>query len=1656
MPELKNNFLRGRMNKDLDERLIPNGEYRDATNIQVNTSLGSDVGAIESLRGNQRRALNTLDTSGDLWRSQWGFEGDNPKCIGSYADTQNNKIYWFIATETRDKSAILEFDEASGSISPVIVDTRPLNSGAVLKFAFSKKITGINVIEGILYWTDNNSAPRRVNIERFKSASAGTDIDGGPVTRVSVAGSNILSETTHIYEHRVTNTNAVARKFESADITVIKRAPNKALNVVAKASADYPDLTATLGTAINPATTVGNFSNGNFGPLNPSTIVTIDILGIDAVDNFNTAVLNNKQVVLTAEETNADGSLNVYEVVATLDSFVSNRQFKIQIVSGSANMPNASLTWSMVISEGEPIYKDEFARFTYRWKYYDGEYSPYAPFSKVAFVTSSFSYSQTAAYNKGMDNQIRRIELSNFENLLPDVKAVEILYKSSSSNNVYEVKTFERNNFISSISDQYNATPSPQPFIIEKTLLGPVINSNQLIRPYDNVPRKALAQEIVGNRIVYGNYLQNYNVTEQGVENAFIATSISGDPVGNYGEPSVKSDRDYQIGMTWIDGTGRETPVFTSEGSAISVPKINSFTRNALRAKAINASGGGIDAPSWASHYKFYVKDSSSPYHNLAMDRFYFAEDGNIWISFPSSERNKIAEGDYIILKKEHDTSTPVTRNNRFKILSLENEAPDFIKTRRQRVASAICFATDDDASATLPIEGVAGNSSFPHLLYKSFELGKKTVRFRGPVAAESPNFHNAFGDDLEIQFFSDDFSKSSTVYKISSGGPTGESNLTGSATHNVNNPVYQEFSIQLNTGLLAIDDFLSDLGGADGEFQKFHVRIYKDVVKNLPEFDGRFFVKIEQNATSRNNIIAKVSNLTLNRSILGTIDTSVGYDANDTNGSFINRIMNDYNGKTTVGFPAGKNAAEQDVLSYPSNGYNAIHAGFNDKKAINDSNVTQGLGAGVGARDFSIPGEQYGAPGGDNEFSIGFVAGFADDFKGMGNYGIGDDYPNKGGTNGSYTNAELKNNATLTPEQIDLHSLFDQLKSGRTIKFINPSGVASDAFTIINVNEYYYYREAQRNLLFTGNFSSVARKLDIQLDRQVGDIGLVHAIEVFEDKLENVGGVLSTNNPAIFETEPKERADLDIYYEATDALDVNTINTDQELTLFRNCYSFGNGVESDKIRDDFNAPSVGKGVRVSSIIKEPYTEERRSAGLIYSGIINSISGVNETNEFIAGLKITKDLNPVYGGIQKLYARGGGAQGDLLTLMEDKCFRILANKDALFNADGNAQLTASTNVLGQAVPFQGEFGISKNPESFASYNFRSYFADKSRGAILRLSADGLTVISDKGMTDFFNDLMEVDYALTTDSVGGLIGSYDITTDTYNLAFGNESYSFKEQADGWVTRLTYAPESAVSLNNNYYSFHKSDLYSHDSSRRGDFYGKAKGATVDVILNTEPSKIKNFKTVYYEGDTGWLCEVETDQGNGYVKTLTKGKWGDNNDVTLLNPVSSTATNKEGIWYGWIRGNELDPVNNPSVGKEFSVIGLGSVFNEEVNTSGNTGFNKLTYVEPLNVSLSDGDKIYVRVNISGTESRLIGTVEHYTTGQPGVSEDRKSVIIKTTGLAYNAEGSYTYAVKDNELNTSGLIGYYAKLKFSTAQKVDGEKNELFAVGSEIFISS
>ena len=97
MPEIKHHFRAGRMNKDLDERLIPNGEYRDAQNIEIVTSEGSDIGSIQNSLGNtliNGKKLNAGTDTVSNWSSSFISNLTNAECIGHVVDNENNKIYW--------------------------------------------------------------------------------------------------------------------------------------------------------------------------------------------------------------------------------------------------------------------------------------------------------------------------------------------------------------------------------------------------------------------------------------------------------------------------------------------------------------------------------------------------------------------------------------------------------------------------------------------------------------------------------------------------------------------------------------------------------------------------------------------------------------------------------------------------------------------------------------------------------------------------------------------------------------------------------------------------------------------------------------------------------------------------------------------------------------------------------------------------------------------------------------------------------------------------------------------------------------------------------------------------------------------------------------------------------------------------------------------------------------------------------------------------------------------------------------------------------------------------------------------------------------------------------------------------------------------------
>ena len=313
--------------------------------------------------------------------------------------------------------------------------------------------------------------------------------------------------------------------------------------------------------------------------------------------------------------------------------------------------------------------------------------------------------------------------------------------------------------------------------------------------------------------------------------------------------------------------------------------------------------------------------------------------------------------------------------------------------------------------------------------------------------------------------------------------------------------------------------------------------------------------------------------------------------------------------------------------------------------------------------------------------------------------------------------------------------------------------------------------------------------------------------------------------------------------------------------------------IEEARIRGGYNNTSTDYGAKAYLVEDEPNAVTRFNT-LIYSGIFNSRTGINNTNVFSTADDITKSADPANGSVQKLYAE----DTNLVIFQERKVSRALVDKDAIYAAEGGGAVTASNLTIGVIQPYAGKYGISKNPESFAIYGYHKYFADKENNAILRLSRSGIDEISAINMKDFFRD--NLNNLNTTAGVGSVLGAYDIYNNQYVASLQQYSaptvipqvyntLSFDESILGWTSRYSYAPQVMFSLGANFYSVQKTGndlkLWKHYDTRasRGSFYGVNGGANVTFILNAEPVRSKTFKTIGYEGSNGWkLLSLSSD--------------------------------------------------------------------------------------------------------------------------------------------------------------------------------------------------
>ena len=552
--------------------------------------------------------------------------------------------------------------------------------------------------------------------------------------------------------------------------------------------------------------------------------------------------------------------------------------------------------------------------------------------------------------------------------------------------------------------------------------------------------------------------------------------------------------------------------------------------------------------------------------------------------------------------------------------------------------------------------------------------------------------------------------------------------------------------------------------------------------------------------------------------------------------------------------------------------------------------------------------------------------------------------------------------------------------------------------------------------------------------------------------------GAAVSSGLCVFETEPVS-SELDIFYETSTGGLVGSIPATAIDIDFFNCIllSFDPGgvgndhIEINRIRAGYNEPFFDVGVR-AYVVQENFTEERRDNTLIHSsGLLNSRTGINYINQFNESEGgLTMSLDPINGSIQKLFAD----DTQIIVFQEDKVSRSPIDKDFIYSAEGGAvPVTSNTQFLGTIAAYAGQFGIAKDPNSFASYGFSRYFTDKNRGTVLRLSQNGIQEISQVGMGDFFRDALKN----ATEVVGSydeysrvyeltLIGNgYDSNPDT-NAATAADGYltlCFDDRSNGWTSYRSFKQESGVSLNNTYYTFNGGDLWQHHSNNvtRNNFYGSGTAESYVVpIFNDAPSLIKQFNSLSYEGTSGWELEyIQTDIGSNGTIPTTVVNYNTTLQLSGAAPQSifngaNTVTSAENTGISW--AIFVTPLNSQYAFDDVSNVILTQASGSSLTITNPSTITdgKLVFLVQHTVGSSNSIQT---LNISGTGADLAFTVALLTVN---IQETVSNSSITPASLTFTSAGTgipiqFSTAVSNNYyIESSNLTVSTAAMPAST----------------------
>lgn len=358
------------------------------------------------------------------------------------------------------------------------------------------------------------------------------------------------------------------------------------------------------------------------------------------------------------------------------------------IVAPPLNAPNIALTL-----EGDTNnLENKFIYFSYRYKYIDDEYSALSPFSSVAFFPKPYAYDYGVSENISMVNQYNKATIS-YNTGSKNVKEIQLVFRDTSSLNTYVIDNIDK--AANGFSDN-----SDEQFIFANNKVFTLLDPNQINRLFDNVPLKAKSQDLIGSRLVYGNYTQFFDLVDcdaNPIEPVFSLshniTTIS--PVGTP-MPTFKSNRDYEVGIVYLDDYGRSTTVITPTDNTNTTFIPPSFAKysNSLRVTISK----DFKPPCFATYYRFVLKQNKQDYYNV-FPLTYF-EDGQFkWFLINQSDADKISVGSYVYLK-----SITSSTDIQYKILDIQSKSANFLNSSDSNQPAGVYFKIKIDITSLPPV----------------------------------------------------------------------------------------------------------------------------------------------------------------------------------------------------------------------------------------------------------------------------------------------------------------------------------------------------------------------------------------------------------------------------------------------------------------------------------------------------------------------------------------------------------------------------------------------------------------------------------------------------------------------------------------------------------------------------------------------------------------------------------------------------------------------------------------------------------------------------------------------------------------------------------------------------------------------------------------